>query len=110
MRFNTFIENLLDCGWAEAKDIDQRADVKKLWASIYPTAAELEEELLDFIESNERLGKRIQKAEIRIAELEQRLAEADELKEKFKTAMATYELTGFDDSLWELLDAITKVE
>lgn len=41
---------------------------------------------------------------------EQRLAEADELKEKFKTAMATYELTGFDDSLWELLDTLTKGE
>lgn len=42
--------------------------------------------------------------------LQQRLAEADELKEKFKTAMATYELTGFDDSLWELLDTLTKGE
>lgn len=62
------------------------------------------------IEHNGRFIQTMDECADVMNELQRRLAEADELKEKFKTAMATYELTGFDDSLWELLDAITKGE
>lgn len=45
-----------------------------------------------------------------LQDLEQRLAEAEELKADFKKAMKLFEDTGLDNLLWELLDTITKGE
>lgn len=49
-------------------------------------------------------------AEKLLVELQQRLAEAEELKADFKKAMKLFEDTGLDNLLWELLDTITKGE
>jgi hypothetical protein len=44
MRFKTFLACLDDIGWEGVYDA-QHTEIKKLWATMYPVIAELEEEI-----------------------------------------------------------------
>lgn len=57
MRFQKFVDALYEAGWRAPLDA-QHSEIKKLWARMFPTVAELEAELDDAAHEAENQRKR----------------------------------------------------
>lgn len=51
MRFNDFVDALFKAGWRDDCDA-QHTEVRKLWKRLFPTVAELEDELDEYSHTN----------------------------------------------------------
>ena len=57
MRYQAFVDALYEAGWRAPCDA-QHTEIKKLWARLFPTVAELEAELEDAAHEAENQHKR----------------------------------------------------
>jgi cell shape-determining protein MreC len=58
MRFDKFVDSLLEAGWLSSNDA-QHTQIRKLWKKMYPTVAELEDELEESENENRKLRKEL---------------------------------------------------